>query len=351
MGETPSRQPLSFAEKASMSWLVLFSIAAFISQILLWQGKQAVAIPEQAYLPPFTSVEHLLGTDQLGRDVLYYLFLSCRTAWLLAVPPLIVATAIGVLFGSGAAILGNNGVKITVRKLLTLALLLVAYLVLHSIIRYWPPLSDYPFTRWLYYGSGILLLCYVLNRKPGSAFSKKRTLLTLPVDEGLQKIIDLWSTLPKLLLLLILTAFTPFSMLTLMGWITATYWVLPARIARASVLQLKKGSYYETAQALGIPFNRVFTHFILPSLKGPILTNFCFAASGLLGVGSTLAYLGIGIPADVPSWGKMLANARFSVEAWWLLVFPAALLLGSIFSLQVLGHSLSAQNRDKSVTK
>nr|WP_242693150.1 ABC transporter permease subunit [Sabulibacter ruber] len=167
--------------------------------------------------------------------------------------------------------------------------------------------------------------------------------VTIPVDEGLQKIIGIWATFPKLLLLLILTLFTPFSILTLMFWICATYWVLPARVSRGMVLQLQKESYYETAQALGIPFKRVFTHFMWPQLKGPLLTNFCFAASGLLGIGSTLAYLGIGLPADVPSWGKMLANARFSLEAWWLIAFPSVVLLASIFSLQVIGHKFSSQ--------
>ncbi|WP_460893031.1 ABC transporter permease subunit [Rufibacter soli] len=167
--------------------------------------------------------------------------------------------------------------------------------------------------------------------------------LNVPVDGALQKIIEIWSTFPKLLLLLLLTTFTPFSVVSLMAWIGATYWVLPAQVARAIVLQIKQEPYFEATTSLGIPFHRVLLHHLWPSMKGPIITNFCFAASGLLGIGSTLAYLGIGLPADVPSWGKMLASARLSLEAWWLFAFPALLLLLSIFSLQSLGNKYSTK--------
>ncbi|MBC3542319.1 ABC transporter permease [Rufibacter sediminis] len=351
MDKGTPRHTFSLTEKLSITWLILFTAAALISQVFVWQGKQAMASPEQAYLTPFSSLEHPLGTDQLGRDVLFYLFLSCRTAWLIAIPPLLLATGIGVLLGTGAAILGNHGLKVSVINLLLLAFLVLAYLFVFPVLHHYPPFQGYTLLYWVYYGSAAFLVYVVLSLDISARFSFLQKKVAVGVDEGLQKVITIWSSLPKLLLLLILTAFTPFSMLTLLGWICATYWVLPARIARANVLQLKKESYYETAEALGIPFRRVFTYFLLPSLKGPILTTFCFAASGLLGIGSTLAYLGIGIPADVPSWGKMLAVARYSVEAWWLLVFPAFFLLASIFSLQVIGHHFTTRNRAKSVTE
>ncbi|KAA3437957.1 ABC transporter permease [Rufibacter hautae] len=343
--------PLSLAEKASIACLLLFTGAAFISQILVMQGAQVIAQPEQAYLAPFTSFEHFLGTDQLGRDVLSYLFLSCRTAWLLAIPPLVAASLIGVALGTIAALVGNSGWKIPMYRFFSLVILLLVYATMYPIIHFWPVFAESSLIHWAYYGSTLPLLYFLLFKEGSSGNRGKGKSITLAFDEWLQKIINVWSALPKLLLLLLLTAFTHFSLGTLMGWICATYWVLPARIARASVLQLKKDFYYESAQALGIPFHRVFTHFIAPSLKGPILTNFCFAASGLLGVGSTLAYLGIGIPPDVPSWGKMLANARYSIEAWWLLAFPATFLLASIFSLQVLGNRISAHRRQESVIK
>ncbi|WP_394331427.1 ABC transporter permease subunit [Rufibacter radiotolerans] len=192
---------------------------------------------------------------------------------------------------------------------------------------------------------GFVLLSQLLKNLLGGAKT-----FALPVDAALQKIIEVWSTFPKLLLLLLLTTFTPFSILTLMGWICATYWVLPARVARASVLQLKQEAFFEATTSLGLPFQRVLVNHLWPSLKGPVITNFCFAASGLMGIGSTLAYLGIGLPADVPSWGKMLASARLSLEAWWLFAFPALLLLITIFSLQAMGNKYSSSKTANSVT-
>ncbi len=333
-----------------MAWLFLFTAAAVIAQVQVGQGQQLLATPEAAYLPPFVSMDHPLGTDQLGRDVFLYLLHGCRTSWLLAIPPLLGATAMGIVAGTGAALLGNTGLRISVTRLLAGGMALTVLVYLLPVIKFW--WQDWPtYLQIALSAAGALVLLRLLFSAKGPENKKKRKEIALPVDEALQKLIGVWASFPKLLLLLLLTLFTPFSVVSLMVWIAVTYWILPARVARAMVLQLRQEPYYETAQALGIPFWRTFTHYLWPSLQGTLLTNFCFAASGLLGIGSTLAYLGIGLPADVPSWGKMLATARFSLEAWWLIAFPALFLLTSIFSLQSLGHFFSSTSRSNSVTK
>ncbi|ALJ00899.1 ABC transporter permease [Rufibacter tibetensis] len=341
---------LSIIEKFSLIWFLLFSASALIAHVLTILGKEPVAYPEQSFLAPFESYDHLLGTDHLGRDLLFYLLLSCRSAWLLAIPPLVIATAFGILTGTSAAILGNTGLKISSFKLIILSFSLLLFFILHEPLVKLVDMWGKGYLKYFIYSGTFLLLALIAMNKLPLYIPLKKNLI-VPVDEALQKIINVWSTLPKLLLLLVLSAFTPFSIYSLMGWICVTYWVLPARITRASVLQLREETYYETTKALGTPFQKVFIQFIWPSIKGPILTNFCFAASGLLGIGSTLAYLGIGIPPDVPSWGKLLANSRYSIDAWWTFVFPALLLLLSILSLQSIGNRFSSKANYESVTK
>ncbi|KAA6431754.1 ABC transporter permease [Rufibacter glacialis] len=351
MGKEIKKRTFTRGEKLSLTWFLLFSGAALAAQAITLFGQEPQAHPERAFLPPFTSVAHLLGTDHLGRDLLFYLLLSCRTAWLLAIPPLSLATLLGVVAGTSAAILGNSGLKVSLWKILVLLFLGFLYFYFKGAVNWAITTYSLSYLRYGYEGVLVFLLFLLWGMKVPKGLKRGKNEVAIPIEGALLKIINIWSTLPKLLLLLILSAFTPFSLYSLMGWICVTYWVLPARIARASVLQLKEETYYEATRALGIPFRKVFVQFLWPSIKGPILTNFCFAASGLLGIGSTLAYLGIGIPADVPSWGKLLANARYSYEAWWIFLFPAITLLFSILSLQTLGNRFSARSTQASVTK
>ncbi|WP_377063939.1 ABC transporter permease subunit [Rufibacter immobilis] len=347
MGKKVLFKSFTLAGKISLLWLLLFTMAAIFAHWAILQGREIEATPELAYLPPFTNPAHLLGTDQLGRDVLFYLFLSCRTAWLLSFPPLVLTTILGVAGGTGAAILGNSGMTINRVNFYVSLFLLLVFLYLSPVLDGLVPIRYIPLASTAYWLTCMgLLLYFLIFRGSPSKVSKH---ITIPVDEVLEKSINIWSTLPKLLLLLLLSAFGTFSLYSLVGWICLGYWVLPARVARTTVLQIKQEPYYETAKALGIPFQTKFLNFIWPALQGPILTNFCFAASGLLGIGSTLAYMGIGVPADIPSWGKMLANARFSVEAWWLIAFPAALLLVSILSLQTIGQQFQKSTRQKTL--
>ncbi|WP_345162821.1 ABC transporter permease subunit [Nibribacter koreensis] len=322
-------------------WLATFTLLAFLPL----PENALNAIPENALLPPFQDPFHWLGTDQLGREINWYLVAATQTAWWLTFPPLLGATLIGIIIGTTSAHFAKKPLKL---PLLTLALIVLALL--------WAIYLIYLYLGWviaapramasfwaLTFGSLLLLVIasYGITRITSIT---KRSLVTLPVDEAAQRLMDFWTTFPKLLLLLLLSTLSSPSVMSMGVWIMVTYWVLPARLARNRSLLVRNELFFEAAIALGLPHPALLIRHLWPSMKGQLITNFCFNASGLLGIGSTLAFLGIGLPADVPTWGKMLSLARFSLESWWLLLFPATLLLLSIISLQAVGNYLSKRN-------
>ncbi|MGV3541217.1 MAG: ABC transporter permease [Rufibacter sp.] len=329
----------------SYLWLFLFTLVALTFPF--WAQESGLdADLKKAYTPPFVSTSNFLGTDHLGRDVLLSLLYSCRTAWFLAFPPMVIATMIGMATGTGAASFRSKGATVSSSLFLSMPLFLIGCLYLWTIIKEnsLVPLLD-QLGAFAVFAAGLavlmlaaILLQLVLKWLP--VFQKD---LQIPVDALFLKLTDFWATFPKLLLLLLLSLFTSPSLYGMMGWITITFWVLPGRITRALTLQVQQKPFLEAAKAVGIPQSTIFFRYIFPALQGPLLVNFCFSAAGLLGIGSTLAFLGIGLPPEVPSWGKMLAGARFSLEAWWLLIFPASVLLLSILSLQSIGHQISSR--------
>jgi peptide/nickel transport system permease protein len=67
---------------------------------------------------------------------------------------------------------------------------------------------------------------------------------------------------------------------------------------------------------------------------------FCFGISNLMALESTLAFLGIGIPPDVPSWGRAITGIRLDFSAWWLVFFPGLVLSLTVLAIQTAGGLL-----------
>jgi peptide/nickel transport system permease protein len=321
-------------------WISIFTFIAFFPI----PNNVLNAYPDKAYLPPFQMPQNWLGTDQLGRDLFWYLLASAKTAWMLTFPPLVGATIIGLLIGSASAYFAKKPLRIRFTTLLFILFTSISILTLAYIYVKWVVPSPMGATSFWLLAIGVLLLIvcgYLWTRQYLSSKVASRFTMDVPVDDLLQRVMDLWTTFPKLLLLLLLSTLSAPSLWSMGIWILVTYWVLPARLTRAQALKIRNEPFFEAGRALGLPNVRLLLLYLWPSMKGSLITNFCFNASGLLGIGSTLAFIGIGIPADVPSWGKMLALSRYSLESWWLLVFPAILLVGSILSLQTIGAHYS----------
>lgn len=109
-----------------------------------------------------------------------------------------------------------------------------------------------------------------------------------------------------------------------------------ARIARASVLQIKEMEYVEAARAVGNNTPMLLLRYVLPNIAVPLVVQ------ATLGVGTAeldsagLSYLGLGIQPPTPEWGSMLNDARdYWLSAPWALLFP-----GLAISLAVLGFNL-----------
>ena len=127
--------------------------------------------------------------------------------------------------------------------------------------------------------------------------------------------------------------------------LSLTYWAGPARLVRAEVLKIKQLPYIEAAQVSGLPNSRILLKYILPNATAPLWVVFSFGLSSLLGLEATLSFLGIGLPPEIPSWGRMLASARLNPEAWWLVFFPALLLCLTMLAIQTCGNFLQKTTR------
>ena len=110
------------------------------------------------------------------------------------------------------------------------------------------------------------------------------------------------------------------------------------RLVRAQMLRVRTLPFVEAARAAGVPPLRVWLRHALPHALQPLRTALPLSVAGLLGLESTLSFLGIGLPPDVASWGRLMATIRNEPSAWWTFVMPGSCLIVSILSLNSLSR-------------
>jgi peptide/nickel transport system permease protein len=275
----PSRRELRRALRIIGRPATAIAIVVLVGIVLLAALAPALAPYDPAsqslagrLRPPLSEVAgrpHLLGTDQLGRDVLARLIYGSRVSLVVGVASVAVSGAIGVLVGLVAGYFG--GVADTV--LMRVADVLMAF----------------PFI-----------------------------LLALAI------IAVLGPSLPNIVLVFGLTS-----------------WVVYARTVRALALSLRDREFVLAARALGAGHPRLLFRHVAPMVLSPVIVVVSFELARIVVSEAALTFLGVGIPASIPSWGSMINDGRQYIQtAWWIAIFPGLALLLLVVAVSLLGDAL-----------
>jgi len=127
------------------------------------------------------------------------------------------------------------------------------------------------------------------------------------------------------------------------GIIALFTWPNVARLVRGQVLSLREREFVEAAKSLGArPFRIMFVE-MLPNLVGPIVVYGTLLIPANVLFEAALSFLGVGVPQEIPSWGRMLSEASAGGlynYAWWMLLFPGLFLLITTLSFNLVGDGL-----------
>jgi peptide/nickel transport system permease protein len=153
--------------------------------------------------------------------------------------------------------------------------------------------------------------------------------------------VDVMMAFPALLLALVLMTILERSVMNTVIVIGIVYATTTARILFGMTLKLKGEVFVDAAICSGAGHPSILFRHILPNLISPLLVqaSFIFAFAQLQA--AALDFLGLGLPPEIPSWGNMLAEERIYVtRAPWLLLFPGALIIVSVFSMNLVGDAM-----------
>lgn len=152
---------------------------------------------------------------------------------------------------------------------------------------------------------------------------------------------DVFQAFPGILLAITIAAFIPPSVFNLILLLSFTGWVSYARVVRAQVLELKTREFVLAGQALGLPEHRILWKHVLPNMAGPLIVQASFGMAGVILAESALSFLGLGLPVDVPSLGKLLdSGVNLLLVAPHVSLFPGAVIMIFVVSFNLLGDFL-----------
>jgi peptide/nickel transport system permease protein len=260
-----------------LATLIFLTVAVLIGP-LVWPESRSQIDFNRALQGP--SLSHPMGTDDLGHDIFARILWGGRISLAVGVAAMFVAILLGVMVGAVSGFFGR---------------------FLDSVLmRFTDMFISLPQLP-------LLLLCSYLFRDK------------LTDDYG--------QTLGPFLLIVVL--------------IGVLNWMSVARLVRASFLSIKEKEFIEAARCIGASRSSIIFRHILPNTLGPVIVAATLAVGGAIITESSLSFLGLGFPPDVPTWGRLLLDAvNFMELAPYMVIFPALVIFLAVLSINYLGDGL-----------
>ena len=160
------------------------------------------------------------------------------------------------------------------------------------------------------------------------------------VDITLQRLIEVWSAIPELYLLLILASMFEPSIWVLLVILSLFGWMGLSDYVRAEFLRNRQLEFVQAARALGLPRRSIILRHILPNSLTPVLAFLPFRMSAAIVALASLDFLGLGVSDSSPSLGELLAQGKNNLDAWWIALPTFGVLVGTLLLLIFIGEAL-----------
>jgi len=261
--------------------ILFFSILAIAPSFFVGPLETVTTASGGSLEPP--SAAHLLGTDNLGRDVLNQTVHGARISMLIGLLATLVTVVVGVLLGIVSGFVGGRTDTIIMR--ITDFFLVLPTFVLALIL-------------------APIVLEIIGN---GEVAGVRTTLIVIVIVIGI------------------------------------TSWATTARIIRSQTLSVKERTFIDRARVIGASGWHTMRVHILPNVMGLIVANAVLVFAGAILTETTLAFIGLGDPF-APSWGQLLGSAQEAgapgLGAWWWYVPPGACIVLVVLAFTLIGGAL-----------
>jgi microcin C transport system permease protein len=160
------------------------------------------------------------------------------------------------------------------------------------------------------------------------------------LDITMQRVIEVWASMPSLYILIIFSAMFVPGFWTLLAILLLFSWVSLVDVVRAEFLRTRNFDYVRAAAALGVPNRTIIRRHVLPNAMVATLTFMPFILTGSITALTSLDFLGLGLPPGSPSLGELLAQGKNNLQAPWLGIAAFASLALMLTLLTFIGEAV-----------
>jgi peptide/nickel transport system permease protein len=262
--------------------LIFFTIMAIAPQLFVGPLETVLTASGTGFESP--SVEHILGTDELGRDILNLTVHGARVSMIIGLLATVITVVVGVVIGIVSGFVGGLTDSSLMR--VTDFFLVLPTFVLAIIL------------------APIILDIIGVDAQIGGL---RATLIVIVIVIGI------------------------------------TSWASTARIIRSQTLSVKERMFVDRARVIGSGNAHIMAKHVLPNVTNLIVANAVLVFAGAVFTETTLAFIGLGDPF-VPSWGQILNSAEAAgapgLGAWWYIAPPATCVVLVILGFTLVGNAL-----------
>lgn len=155
-----------------------------------------------------------------------------------------------------------------------------------------------------------------------------------------QRLIEIWSAMPELYLLIIFASIFHPSVALLIILLSAFGWMGLSDYVRAEFFRNRALEYVRAARALGLTNLQIMWRHILPNSLTPVITFLPFRMSAAILSLTSLDFLGLGVPPGTPSLGELLSQGKSNLDAWWISLSTFVVLVSTLLLLTFMGEAL-----------
>lgn len=292
---------------------------------------------------------HLLGTNSSGEDLFAGLIHGTRISLSIGLISMGIASIIGLLLGSLAGYFGDVRLQTTRARM---------WMIIFSIPFAWfyafnlrsfalkDAIAESGFQFLVQFLISLLIFAFVIYifSLLGKLISRGKFLgkvVFVPVDAFISRGIEILNSIPTLILILSLAAIAKEpSIVYVMVIIGLTTWTGIARFTRAELLKIRNLEYIQAARAMGFSERRIIFRHALRNGLAPSMVSIAFGVAAAILAESSLSFLGVGVPPDTITWGKLLFQGREHFQAWWLVVFPGIAIFLTVTVYNLIGEGL-----------
>lgn len=161
------------------------------------------------------------------------------------------------------------------------------------------------------------------------------------IDWLICRAIEIWLAFPPVVLSLLLIVGLGVGVDKVILAIILVDWTRFARVLRSEVMVVRRKEFVAYAELIGMPRWKVVIKEVFPAVLPMLVTLYSLQMGASVVVEAILSFVGMGVPADIPAWGQMIADARVDIySAPWSLALPILAVFGTVFGFNLLGDSL-----------